>query len=584
VSSAQPLPDPRELLRQSVRSRGLLLPVASSGEAFLEWSKRVAEPKGPLDFERFPFQLELYRVVGDEKIREVVIMKGTQVGVSALLNRFTLYLAARGYTAIYVFPTRGHVLDFSDSRVMPLLSKTPLAELAAALSVRNKGMKSVGDGLVFYRGSESKSGLVGVDADLVVLDEYDQLSARNVPEAERRVSGSKLGLIRRVGVPSHPDSGIALLYDESDRRQWFVRCEACTRWQPVEFATNLHWDEDADANIRNARVVCVFCSKNLDVTKGEWVAEFPGRDTPGFHVHRLLVPGTDLAAIIKASKRREPHEIEAFHNSDLGRPFTSETDGLDRSVIAAAQSASTEVLGAPYEMPRGYHEHNLVTMGVDVASVRNLHVRISEHLEDPLEVSGHRKRALFIGEVETFEELAELIDRYSVDCACVDHLPERRMADGLADAFPGRVFVVNYMTNGRDPIRFNFEDRQVSVDRDAAMGGTVDIFRAGRNLLPATLPEGYVAHLVRSRRQVDRDVYGRKRVQWVTPRDTDYFHAEVYDVVATELAKSLAIAQELAPRLVQIRDFEPSRLDDPSDMYYSPGPPEPEFNETWYDE
>ena len=45
------------------------------------WAALVPEPKtGALDFERFPFQRELYAQATDD--RELVVMKGTQLGIS----------------------------------------------------------------------------------------------------------------------------------------------------------------------------------------------------------------------------------------------------------------------------------------------------------------------------------------------------------------------------------------------------------------------------------------------------------------------------------------------------------------------
>ena len=56
-------------------------------------------------------------------------------------------------------------------------------------------------------------------------------------------------------------------------------------------------------------------------------------------------------------------------------------------------------------------------MGVDVASTRNLHVRISRHLSD------WQKTALFLGEVDSFQELSRLMLIYRVQMAAIDHLP-----------------------------------------------------------------------------------------------------------------------------------------------------------------
>jgi hypothetical protein len=191
----------------------------------LEFARQVPEPKmGALNFALFPFQPEMYEVLGS-RVRDVVVRKCTQVGISALLVRWALSEAdLYSHTVLYVMPTLGDVFDFADGRV------TPLFERSEYLWERkgdpfNKGLRRVGNGIVYFRGSENKRGLDSVDADALALDEYDTLNQANVPDAERRLSAvTSAGLIRRVGVPSLPEFGIAEKYDESDRRLWLVRC------------------------------------------------------------------------------------------------------------------------------------------------------------------------------------------------------------------------------------------------------------------------------------------------------------------------------------------------------------------------
>ncbi len=60
------------------------------------------------------------------------------------------------------------------------------------------------------------------------MDEYDLTLPESIPVAEERVSGSQLGLIRRVGVPLYPPgTGLSALYDETDQRVWLVKCAKC---------------------------------------------------------------------------------------------------------------------------------------------------------------------------------------------------------------------------------------------------------------------------------------------------------------------------------------------------------------------
>src|SRR3954453_10743391 len=90
-------------------------------QAFYDWALGVPEPKtGTLDFDRFPFQKELYMEGEDDE--EVVVKKGTQVGVSTYLLRWAMFWAdVRALNALYVFPKRQQMYDFADARIKAVI-------------------------------------------------------------------------------------------------------------------------------------------------------------------------------------------------------------------------------------------------------------------------------------------------------------------------------------------------------------------------------------------------------------------------------------------------------------------------------
>ena len=130
----------------------------------LPWAERIPEPKtGRLDWARYPFQVEMYR--DGVSVREVVVKKATQIGVSAYLIRVTIYCAdTKGWTSLYVFPTQDQVYDQSDARVKPLLEGEYLKSRVPRGYTQNKGLKQIGLGFVYFRGSQNKHALDSVDA------------------------------------------------------------------------------------------------------------------------------------------------------------------------------------------------------------------------------------------------------------------------------------------------------------------------------------------------------------------------------------------------------------------------------------
>jgi hypothetical protein len=268
---------------------------------FGQWSVAIPEPQtGKLDFERFPYQREIYMETGE--LAEVVCEKGTQVGLTTKMLRWAAWVADQlNGTVMYVMPTQPDVWDLSDQRVKPLIRGSEyLQSRMAHDDPDNKGLKKIGRGYIYFRGSKEAHGLDSVPAWGLVLDEYDTLAQVNIPVAEERVGAAPNPMIRRIGVPTLDGIGIDREYQASDMRRWLVKCEACNHWQRIRME-NLRW-ERLDPKHYRAWRVCVKCDRELDVRRGQWVPEHPDREVRGYHVPRLIVPNADMGRIARASQ------------------------------------------------------------------------------------------------------------------------------------------------------------------------------------------------------------------------------------------------------------------------------------------
>lgn len=569
---------------------------------FLEYAVRLPEPKsGTLDFERFPFQPEMYEAFGSRR-KDVRAQKCVQVGASAGTARAALYAAdILAENSLYVFPSKTDVWDFVDDRIEGMIRESPYLQsrVGPAYSgggVDNKGLKRVGPGMVYFRGSNAKSGLQSAAIDLLILDEYDELNLKHIPDAERRIAGSLNGRIRRIGNPTYPDYGINLLFSGTDQRWWLARCENCRvrgnvpmTSQPLRTPGGGGWQalnffENVDTEKR--RIVCCGCGEPLNVGNGQWVAQNPDSIIPGFQISRLMVPGIDkpnaygervLDEIIFASGSRGDEEIQAFWNKDLGLPFEPKEGRISLEALAAARS-----IEITWDQQMGYAGGNFVTMGVDVASVRALNVRISEWLED----ERHRKRTLWLGEIEAeagadpvedvLRQLSDVMDRFQVNMAVIDHEPEYRMSMALAARFPARVFVCNYAENQREALKVDPLQRKVSVKRTAAMDSTRRMMAEQRNILPQTLPANYITQMRSPIRAVKTNEFGEKKAVYTSTGPDDYYHAETYDMVAREvmvvqMELDEALREEEQP-LDDLLPFQRSNVNDLDSSDYSAGP------------
>ncbi len=572
AGAEQPVLLPTAALRERLMSEAEAQ--AEARTSFLEWALRIPEPKtGTLDFNRYPFQRELYELGADA--HEAVVMKGTQVGVSTYLIRWSMYWPdMKSMTSLYVFPKKAQLRDFSQGRVRPLVKAegSYLQSRVPADNIDNSMMKQIGLGLVYFRGSEVKDDLDSVDADTIAFDEYDRLNQKNVEDAEHRVDASPLGLLRRIGNPTVEEFGIAGHYEASDQRRWNVKCGACNEWQDLSYDGNV--DEE------NVAVVCRRCRKPLDVRQGEWVAKHPSREVFGYHVSRLMVPGINLRKVVQNAAKTDTDARGVHMNKDLGLPYTSSEQRLTMAHLAAAQT-----IGGRYETEFTYGGDKIVTAGIDVASKRNLNVRISEWTG---EGDAAVKRCLWVGECSRFlanddgdgdlPSVEELMNRYRVNFACADHEPEYLAVQRLANHFPGRVFIARYATQN-DMIRVDIDAREVILRRTEAIDRMMDRMRAQKNHLPMTLPPTYGEQMRANVRVVTENDKGQRvaRYEKVGKFD-DYAHAEVYDEAAWDgfrvVREVMVLAEDTYEPLDDLMDFDRSEVNQGGSLGYSAGPEE----------
>jgi hypothetical protein len=580
--ASEPVLDPREAaaarFRELLEERSQVqTELALARTRFVDWVGGVPEATGPVDASaegRFPYLAELYGQRGAHD-REQVYAKGAQVGISTLAIRLGLFHAdVFARKIVYCFPTDIELREFSRHRIKPAIEAS--AHLRSRMSkagVDNVALRQIGHGWWFGRGLSKP--VESIDCDLLILDELDSADQANVEASEWRVSGPhSAGMIRRIGVPSVPGFGISQLYEESDQRVWSCRCE-CGTWNPIRGLDAFEHNVDQERML----LVCRECRRPLDVRAGEWVPTYPDRDVRGYHLPKLIAPGQRLEVIVKNSRKTRPDQVQAFHNRDLGEGFSPADSRLSLEQVRACVDPELRPLTT-------LASSNLVTAGIDVASSRPLTVVIEEA------IGADRGRKVFVGEIDdrpdgpsAFQQLDQLMDAFGVTLACIDHMPEARLAEAFAQRWPGRVWRVSYFTPQpsprQDPPPWNVDSETcfASVWRTRVLDFVLERFRQRRVLLPPleTLPSGYAPELGNIVRRTVEHVNG-VRAEYVKTGPDDFAHAEAYNAVAIALVDLLhargALQRQLSQpySLADQLDFVPVDLGWDSEPEYDPGP------------
>lgn len=485
----------------------------------LSWSRAYrVEAAGPLDFDRFPFQRDIYEAFGDRSLRSVEVMKASQCGISAAGVSLALY-AAEVWEAnvVYVLPGFEDAHDFSDTRVATAIRRSAYLR-SRVRSTNNKGLKQVGEAFVYFRGSGSEQQALSIPADVLVLDEYDALDQRQVPMFLRRLSSpTSMKLVRAFSNPSFPEHGIHARYLRSDRRHWLVRCPRCRKEAPIGWEVG----EDHFVDEERSALACGRCRGRLSakvVAAGRWVAQDPGAGGRGYHISKLIVPGQDIAELLTEHHRTDEDSVRIHYNCDLGLPYAPRGGSLSREQVLACRRDDT---------PDHHDGPVWVTAGVDVGKV--LHVRISRRGEQGVALP------LYLGTIESFEELGALWRRHNVNFGLVDERPEERKAREFVKEFRGRCMLVRWSSEEqRDELVVDVEHDLVIARRTAACDRLVAEIESQTRLLPRDLPRDYLSQVTAPHRVTELTRRGQKVARYVKERADHYFFAEVHDLLARE--------------------------------------------------
>ena len=489
-----------------------------------EWALRRIRLEGqPFSFAGHEYLREIY----DDQARHVVLSKATQVGGSTWGILRSIHSCLCGLNTIYYFPTRSDVLDFSRSRVAPLIADNPF--LARVMTDTDTvGLKRIGQAHLYLRGMKSEIGMKSVPADLVVFDELDETSPEMKSLALERLAHSDYKRVIELSNPSLPDYGIDEAYRRSDQRHWTVKCPGCGQWTALEreFPAKL----GQDVRIIRPRpsgghcLACPKCTSELDREAGVWVADFPDREIHGYRISQLFSSKVDPGEILE--EYRLTRYPDRFFNLKIGIPWADLERRLDLAAVLALCGE-----GLLIDRPDTSRREAWYQMGVDTG--RALHVVIlRSHVEQ-----GRPQELVHLGICREFGELDGLMTRFDISCCVVDGLPETHATREFAQRHRGRVFLCFFNENQRGKPNFDFRGRQVWVNRTEALDMSRAAVREKTLMLPRRLPivEEFAQHLTCDAKVLDEDEEtGIKKYRYIRTGTNHFSMAFTYACLASQ--------------------------------------------------
>jgi hypothetical protein len=482
-------------------------------------------------------------------------MKSVQVGISEWLISVLLSKLIKGWSVLYSLPTESLRNTFVANRIDTLTKTVPLYRYGLKRSkgeADSTGLKHIFKGSVWFVGSNSKVGFVERPADMVIVDELDTSNQKSLELAPDRLKASKYKYFWNVGNPSIPKYGIDKLYRESDQKVWKIKCPACNKWQALDFFKNVARETSEnvwDLRDKDYKVLCCKCLSPVDrLQAGEWVARKPDRLLSGYHISQLFSPTVTIKEIYDQFVKGQTNatKMQVFYNSYLGLPFEGSGSKLTANTLESKCMDD-------YLMPASAKD---CTAGIDV-NYPQLNIRISDYQDN-------KRRAVYIGTVNSFAELTNLFKQYNVKYAVIDIAPERhKIAEyQLSHAFlwtcqynPGSSApdeIETVLVKSEKAARVG-SVKKITIDRTIAIDAMIADILQGNNRLPKnfkSIDNGQYLEQLEAPTRILDETKNPPRYIWDEGGNPDhYFHCEVYDYMAMRIKNTIG---DMMPRVTTV--------------------------------
>ena len=529
----------------------------------LAWTilhRRLLDPKTPFSLADHLYLVEIYQ----QTAREMTVKKAAQLGLSEWLVSYALHgCDQRGLDVIYIMPTNEDVSDFSQTRFGPALEASPYLESIVVAGGDPSGkrgsdkvmLKRIRDSFLYFRGGQvSREGkarqLKSIPADAIILDELDEMDPRTPEIARKRLGHSAIAEVRSISTPTYPGVGIDAVWQQSDQREWQLKCGRCGEWQ---YLTINHivteWDSlgrpvawHGQKQGQPPYPACQKCGQEINrLAPGQWVARFPDRPVVGYHPTKLLSPLADLAAIVQNLHTTDETKRRETINQDLGETYTPRGGQLTDDILDDCRR----------DYAHGPAVGERPVLGVDVGRVLHTVIR------GPAQPDNGDTPQRWAGEVDTWDELGRLMRRFNVKACVIDALPETTKAREFQAAWPGGVVWLAYYSVSQtgskqiDPVQWDVKNGVVNLDRTRTLDQTFSRFYDRLNTLPGHARDikDYYAHLKAPVRVIEATQSGQPVARYIESGPDHLAHAENYCQVAALAPSSAAVTTSRAVSL-----------------------------------
>lgn len=317
-----------------------------SPSQFAETAIRVPEAGQISDFS---FEgREYLRKIYDTPAARVLLKCGRQVEKSTTLgNRLLCYSAlTNNFRCLFVAPSAEQAKVFSNDRIKDVIEASPLIKAYTSSKINQAVFfkKFINFSQIRLRYAYLTADRVrGIPADLVEIDEIQDILVDNIPIIEQCAFHSKYKLFIYSGTPKSFDNTIEHYWTEfSTQNEWVVPCD---RHGTPKDSTSWHWNVLRERNIGKDGLICDSCGKPISARdpRAQWAALQPIREDnrekvtfEGYRIPQIMVPWVDWKEVLEA---QEQYSRAQFMNEKLGMSYDSGTRPISRAQVKACCQA-----------------------------------------------------------------------------------------------------------------------------------------------------------------------------------------------------------------------------------------------------
>lgn len=365
--------EPRDPTASEFAAHNYIFNVSPS--QFAETAIMIAD-KG--DTHRFSFGSRPYLVrVYDTGAKQTLLKCGRQVEKSTTIgNKMISYSCLNNhFRSLFVAPSAEQAKVFSNDRIKDPIDMSPLVGAYTNTSLTNAVFhkKFINYSQIRLRYAYLTADRVrGIPADLITVDEIQDILVDNIPVIEECASHSDFKIFIYSGTPKSLDNTIEYYWANfSTQNEWVVPCK---RHGTPKNPSSWHWNVLDEDNIGKESLVCDKCGQRIDPFDPDcrWASLNPQTDKnrekvtfEGYHIPQLMVPwiiGTP-DGWSEILRKQEHYPRQKFYNECLGLSYDSGTRPITRGQLKAC--CRDEIRLSDIEQFRRYAQNTDIFAGID---------------------------------------------------------------------------------------------------------------------------------------------------------------------------------------------------------------------------